>query len=398
MHKNNFRFLAVGQSLANLGDVLYIVPLISLLYGQTASVLITSLVPLVNVTARVISGLVAPLVLERVQHGWILRITQMAKTAVLLLGALSFEQLALWIVFVFVALISFLDGWAVPARQSLIPRIVADGELVRANGLLATADQTMQFVGWSSGGVMVTMIGSINVLWLSVSLYAAASAFMLLLGAHDGEQGENREKEKPVRSAGEVIKEGWVYLWQHHSLRVLTVMDVFEGFAGAIWMSAILLVYVKEGLGQGDEWWGYINASYMLGTIIGGIVVVALAGWMEKSLYRLMLLGIIGCCLLTLSFGLFAYPLVALSISFLLGPFYQVQFVAKQTAIQQLTEPEKLGKVFSAKDTMDTIVFGLSVLLIGALAEWCGVFAVYYAGAGLFAGSAVLLRYLKSRS
>jgi len=396
MQKNSFRFLAVGQSMANLGDVLYIVALISLLYAQTASVFITSLVPLVNVTARVISGLVAPLVLEKVQHVWILRITQIAKTAVLFLGTISFQQLPLWIVFGFVAFISFLDGWAVPARQSLIPRIVAERELVRANGLLATADQTMQFVGWSSGGVLVTLFGSINVLWLSVSLYTAASLFMLLL--HVNDSVHEKERERPIRSAGEVMKEGWLHLWQNHSLRLLTMMDVLEGLAGAIWMSAILLVYVKQGLGQGDEWWGYINASYMLGTIIGGMVVVAMAGWMEKRQYRLMLIGIIGCCLLTLSFGMFVYPFVALGISFLLGPFYQVQFVTKQTAVQQLTDPQKLGKVFSAKDTMDTIVFGLSVLLMGALAEWYGVSVVYYAGAVLFAGSAILLRYVKSRS
>ena len=135
-------------------------------------------------------------------------------------------------------------------------------------------------------------------------------------------------------------------LWRTSSLRLLTMMDILEGLAGAVWMSAILLVYVKQVLGKGDEWWGYLNASYMLGTIMGGMLVVGLASGLNTRLHRSIFAGAVGSCLLALSFGIFQHPFASLLISFLLGPFFQIQHVAKQTAIQQQTEQALLPRYF----------------------------------------------------
>ncbi len=392
-NKYQFRFLLFGQSAANLGDVLYVVALISILYEQTASIFITSMVPLVVVTAQTISGVIAPLMLEKYRLPVILRATQIAKTAVLLLLSLYYHEFSLVVVFLFAGAIAFLDGWANPARNALTPSIVSNDELVKANGLLATSDQIMHFVGWSSGGLMVSLIGSIHVLWISVALYLVASGFMLLLRASD----LAKQQTDPDHSTGKTLKEGWLLLWHTSSLRVLTLMGILEGLAGAVWMSAILLVYVKQVLDKGDEWWGYINASYMLGTIMGGMLVVWLASRLNYHLRQAIFAGSIASSLMTLAFGIFHHPLAALLLSFLLGPFFQVQHVAKQTAIQQQTEQALLPKVFSAMGTIDTIVFGLSVLLISFLAEWLGVTTVYFVAAGLLAVPALLIRKLQKR-
>ncbi len=54
MKNHSFRFLWIGQSMANLGDVFYIVAIISLLYTLTESPFALALVPFMNMFGRFI--------------------------------------------------------------------------------------------------------------------------------------------------------------------------------------------------------------------------------------------------------------------------------------------------------------------------------------------------------
>ena len=61
--------------------------------------------------------------------------------------------------------------------------------------------------------------------------------------------------------------EGWRFLWIHKRIRALVIMDIIESLFGTIWIGAITLSFVKEVLGKGEAWWGYINGAYYFGSI-----------------------------------------------------------------------------------------------------------------------------------
>lgn len=76
-----------------------------------------------------------------------------------------------------------------------------------------------------------------------------------------------------------------------------------------------------------------------------------------------------------------------------------MQLIAKQTVLQQTAPESMLPYVMSAKDTIDSLSFGLSALLMGAFAEWQGPRAVYYLSAVLLAGAVfIALRIHQARS
>lgn len=50
-------------------------------------------------------------------------------------------------------------------------------------------------------------------------------------------------------------------------------MDLIEIFVGIIWIGVIMMVYVMIIFYKGEEWWGYINISYYVGMLIGGLLV-----------------------------------------------------------------------------------------------------------------------------
>ena len=80
-----------------------------------------------------------------------------------------------------------------------------------------------------------------------------------------------------------------------------------------------------------------------------------------------------------------------------MGPFLEIALVSKQTILQQETETQRLPYVLSAKGTIDALVFGLSSLLMGALAQWLGPRAVYLLSAVLLAGAAFFVWRLRQR-
>lgn len=85
----NKRFICLwgGQTLANLGDVFYIVAFISAIYAVTASAMYTALVPVVILTAQSVGGLLAPLLFRRLSVPRMLVFSQGVKTVLLAVAA-----------------------------------------------------------------------------------------------------------------------------------------------------------------------------------------------------------------------------------------------------------------------------------------------------------------------
>ncbi|KQL44849.1 arabinose ABC transporter permease [Brevibacillus choshinensis] len=395
----NRRFICLwgGQTLANLGDVIYIVAFISAIYSVTASVMYTALVPVVILTAQSLGGLTAPLLFQRLTLPQMLVLSQSVKTILLATAAVVVPmapeagKVIVWVLFALGWAIAFMDGWANPARNALVPRLVTGTELMRANGLLATSDQTVFFAGWAAGGLLVATFGDGVVLWGTVLAYTVATIAMLGVSPR-----MDMEKPEPVQAKTDHAKmdwrAGWMLIRDTPLVRSVVAMDVLIGLSSAVWIAAIMLPFVKDELGRGEEWWGYLNASYMLGSIAGGALLLANAQRLRHQLPRWIVIGTIGSGVVTLCFGSSTNPLIALFFSFALGPMYQMQMISKQTLLQQATAVDRLPYVLSAKGTIDSLVFGISALIMGAVAEWLGTRTVYFLSAGIL-GVAVLFAW-----
>lgn len=383
MWHRRFICLWAGQTLANLGDVFYIVAFISVIYAATGSVMYTAFIPVVIVTAQSVSGLLAPLLFNRLSLPSMLVLSQGLKTIFLAAASIAVasgvSEHKEWggLLFGLGSLIAFMDGWANPARNAMVPQLVGRDDLLRANSLLATSDQIVHFAGWAAGGMLVAWLGADLVLWGTVAAYVVATIAMLGIAP----AGDRPREHQETHSTNWLT--GWRVIRDVPVLRQLVVIDVVIGMSGGVWIAAIMLPFVIAVLGQGEEWWGYINAGYMLGAIVGGSVVLMCADRMSRHLFRWIVCGTIGVGLFTYFFGSTTTPLLALLFSFALGPFMEMMHVSKQTLLQQATEEAALPYVLSAKGTIELLVFGASSLMMGAFAEWQGVRAVYDFSAGL---------------
>jgi MFS family permease len=372
----SFYLLWISNSLGRLASSLYIMTLTIVIYHITKSGTFAALVTLTHVIAKFLSSFFMPVITDRYPLKAILRVSLFGQSCLLfmiiLLSYFNDIHYFLLSIILYSAIFSigFLDGWINPARNSLTPKIIQKEKLAKANSLISTTDQSLALLGWSLGGVAVVHFGSVKVLFFTLTLYILSALSTTLIS----EKFHGKSKSKPNWDS---IKVGWLILYKNVNLRIITLMDIIEGIAGGIWIGGITLVFVKEVLGTNEQWWGYINASYYLGSILGGILIVMISKWMQRNLVYSIIIGSFGVSILVFVYALTKSPIIALTLVFIMGPFYQLRDVSQNTYFQSSIEERDLPKVYSAQSNIYYIVFSISVFLMGAISDFIGVKFVY---------------------
>ncbi|MCQ2009023.1 MAG: MFS transporter [Sporolactobacillus sp.] len=393
MKQRGFRFLWVGQSSANLGDVLYIVGLMSYLYHFTGSAVFMAFVPFFSTVSRFLSALVAPIFLERMGLKRSLVISQVGKTLLLFVFfcssffSLSGERLEL--IFATVILVSFFDGWATPARGALVPLLVSRDKLITANSFLSLLDQSISMGGWALGGIIAARFGGITLISSALVLYIVAAVLMILICVT--EEGIKKQQEQ---SKWTILKTGWITIWQVPALRTIFITDSLCVVADVVWIAAIIYVFVVQALHVDASWWGYINFSFFAGLLLTSFYGMRWGTQLKKTPSSTALWGLIVASLITLFFAMNSVPWVALILTALYGTALQFKSLIFLTVEQNAARPDVLANVFAAQDAVQSILFGIGSLIFGTLADLFGIRSVFFLSALLlFLAFSLLLVY-----
>jgi MFS transporter, DHA3 family, macrolide efflux protein len=369
----NFTLLLMGQSLANIGDILYIVSAISTIFALTKSATASSFVPFTITTSMFISSLLTPLLVGKVNLKWLLAFSQIGKTVLLFM--LGFMLLVItasnyYFIFFMIGLIAFLDGCANPIRQTLTPHYVEPEQLLHANGIVETVNQIIQAIMWFVGSLFLLILSAQQLVWLVGCLFVLSSFLLCVLESVD---------HQPTGSKGkfEQMKQGWKTLANTPVLRRIAWIDFFETIAGTVWIAAIIYVFVSDALAVEEKWWGFINGAFFVGMIVGSIFCIKYASIIEEKLGSFIFLGSVTSALVTLLFGLTSIPVVALLLSLGTGIFGQLKNIPQQTVIQTSVPKEQLATVYTSLGAIGTGVFGVGSIVMGLLADWLGVRMVF---------------------
>ncbi|MEO2211822.1 MFS transporter [Paenibacillus amylolyticus] len=376
-----------AKTLLSLINVIYIMVITTFIYGLTGSVLSAAMFPLIQITARIIAGFTLPLLVNRFPFSRLLISISIAKTLIMTCIAISLNHLIsqLPLLLIGVVILSLLDGWETPLLNALTPRLVQGEDLVKANSLLSFSNQTVTIVGYAMTGFAVMNWGASQTFWAATSLSWAVLIFLIALGSLT--RGVEQFQKSAV--SRNVLRESWSILWKNPSLRLITLMDIAQALAGSIWIGAVTLAFAKEALGRGEGWWGLMNSSYAAGTMLGGILALALAKRIQKHLIASMTMGSLLFSLLTVVYGLNNLPWLALVLCILMGPVHQIRDVAQQTALQNSVPVESLTKVYATHGVLISTVMSVSIVIFGLVADQLGVRWVYLIGGAMFIVAAI---------
>ncbi|MCZ4247325.1 MFS transporter [Bacillus amyloliquefaciens] len=381
-----------SQTAVNLGFSLYTMAVILFLFTKTGSTAMASLMTFVSIVFRVLGSAVLPLVTGRFSLRSLLIGSQLIQ--VILLVCLFYviqtgSSAFFFLLFCLIGGISFCNGWFAPVKSALIGEIIPPDQRVKANGLLSAADQTVQFAGWSLGGVIIAFLGESYTIIITVMLLVSSVlGIILFLQVHMCAPLEAVRRRSLFASAAS----GWVYLFRQKQLRILIVMDVIESWAGMIWIGSVSLTYVHDVLHKGEAWWGYVNGVYYAGTMLGGLIIYRLSGKFERNLIPFMLTGALAYGMFTFIYGLISSAVLALFLVLCMGPACVLRDLTQETFLQNITTEQTRVNILAARSALVQFIFMFSIIGTGVISDVFGVRFIYV-GAGLLLLFSVIIGF-----
>ena len=382
---NSFIKLLVSQLFANLADIFFRVTIIANIYIISKSVIATSLVPILIGISSFVASLLVPLVTKRLALNRVLSLSQFGKTILLtiLVGMFTVMQsVAPLVIYLFVVVISILDGFAAPVSYSIVPRYATD--LGKANSALSMSGEAVQLVGWGLGGLLFATIGLLPTTFIILILYIISSFLMLFL---PNAEVEVLESETNL----EILLKGWKLVARDPRLRLFVSANLFEIFSNTIWVSSIILVFVTELLNETESYWGYSNTAYSIGIIISGLIAFRLSEKFLALKWESILFPLVAMAIVTLTILYFPNAQMFLVFSALVGMLSQLKEVPETVFLQETVEENNLVNVYSVLEVISTLAFSVFVLLMSYITENFGISISFWISAICLMIEAILI-------
>ena len=382
---NSFIKLLVSQLFANLADIFFRVTIIANIYIISKSVIATSLVPILIGISSFVASLLVPLVTKRLALNRVLSLSQFGKTILLtiLVGMFTVMQsVAPLVIYLFVVVISILDGFAAPVSYSIVPRYATD--LGKANSALSMSGEAVQLVGWGLGGLLFATIGLLPTTFIILILYIISSFLMLFLPKAEVEVLESETNL-------EILLKGWKLVARVPRLRLFVSANLLEIFSNTIWVSSIILVFVTELLNETESYWGYSNTAYSIGIIISGLIAFRLSEKFLAAKWESILFSLVGMVIVTLTILYFPNAQMFLLFSALVGMLSQLKEVPESVFLQETVEENNLVNVYSVLEVISTLAFSVFVLIMSYITENFGISISFWLSAICLMIEAILI-------
>ena len=382
---NSFIKLLVSQLFANLADIFFRVTIIANIYIISKSVIATSLVPILIGVSSFVASLLVPLVTKKLALNRVLSLSQFGKTILLsiLVGMfIVMQSVAPLVTYLFVVVISILDGFAAPVSYAIVPRYATD--LGKANSALSMSGEAVQLVGWGLGGLLFATIGLLPTTFIILMLYIISSFLMLFLPKAEVEVLESETNL-------EILLKGWKLVARDPRLRLFVSANLLETFSNTIWVSSIILVFVTELLNKTESYWGYSNTAYSIGIIISGLIAFRLSEKFLAAKWESILFPLVAMAIVTLTILYFPNAQMFLVFSALVGMLSQLKEVPESVFLQETVEENHLVNVYSVLEVISTLAFSVFVLLMSYITENFGISISFWISAICLMIEAILI-------
>jgi predicted MFS family arabinose efflux permease len=380
----SFRWLVGSAWAGNLGDGIGLAAGPLLVATQTSDPFLVAMAGLLQRLPWLLFGLYAGVLADRIDRRLLVIAVDLMRAAVLvvLTIALVTGTVDVAVVLVTMFLLGTAEVFVDTTTGTLLPMVVAEGDLGVGNARLMTAGITMnQLVGPALGAVLFAA----GTAWPFV-----VHAVCLALGALLVSRTVLPQLTRPAGPShlGRDIAEGFRWTWANGPVRTLTVTIVlFNVTYGAAW--SVLVLYATETLDMGPIGFGLLTTV----GAVGGLAGTAAYDWLERhaSLASIMRVGLLVETFTMLGLAVTTTPWVAMTILFFFGAHAFIWGTTSRTVRMRAVPAELQGRVGSLYSigVFGGIVAGQAVG--GVVAKVWGITGPFWFA---FVGSAVILAFI----
>ncbi len=374
--KRPFFTLWIGQAFSLLGSQLVQFALVWWLTRTTGSASVLATASLVALLPNVFLSPVAGALIDRWNRRAVMLVADggIALATLALIGVFAAGEARPWIIYLAMLVRAMGGVFHMPAMNASTSLMVPRAELGRVQGMNAALNGSMTIVAPPLGALMIEALPMQTV--LAVDILTAALGIGALAVVH---------VPQPVRAAApgalnvrRDLAEALRYMRGMPGMMILLAMAVAINFV-LIPAGTLLPLLVKDHFGGDAQAFGWMESSYGIGVVLGGVALSVWGGFERKIVTSQI--GVVGIGIAHVVLGVTpgAWFAVALAAVFVAG--FMMSFNGAIYAVLQSTiVPEMQGRVFTLITSLATGIAPLSLAIAGPLAEVLGVRFWYVVG------------------
>lgn len=363
----NLIYLLSGQFISQIGDKFYALSLAFWVMETTKSAAVMGTVMLFSMLPSVITGFLLGGFVDRNDRKIILITADIIRglTVAIVAGVFYFKALTLPVIILVQVVLSISSAFFNPAVLALIPQIVENEQLTKANAMSQLVYGITLIIGPVVGGLAVAYIGYGFVFVFNAISFFISAFFTMLLKIQVLRKNPENQKEKLG------LIEGYKYIFPKRNLVVMvTIVAIVHFFVGAFQVAIPTLAVKLQGSGVQNL--GFLETSFGLGAVAAAILLSTIKVNNKEEKIIFFSISLIGLFYFVMGIvnrlGIMAvWPYMAAFM--LLGGAIILASTCYKVIIQKSVENDMTGRVFGIVTSIGNGSIPVAAFVFGFLTD-----------------------------
>jgi hypothetical protein len=380
----NFCLLWIGSTISLFGAEFSFVAVPWLILQVTGSGAALGAILMVEAAPRAAFMLFGGVTSDRFSLRQILLLTTFIQMLVVagISALVHFQAIRLWHLYALAFAFGFSDAFAIPARQALLPALVAEDQLPAANSLMSGSAQISSIAGPAPAGIVLKLWG------IAAGFLVDAACFVCVLLTlaclQDPKEWREGQPAGPAQGVWRPVLEGLNYVRQDRALRSLVFLSAASNLAVAGPLVIGLAVMAQQRFSSATDF-GLMLSFLAVGSLAGSLLPAFTKKQRHRGSLMLMFSGALGVGMIAI--GLLHRLVLILLIIAALGLGSGLVSVHVQSWFQAHVDRRMLGRVTSVFTVATLGLVPFSYALTGFLTQINLTIAFVASGLALLAAA-----------
>ncbi|HDR7589374.1 MFS transporter [Bacillus mycoides] len=282
LKNRSFLLMFLGRIFTNIGDSLYYVAAMWLVYKLSGNPFYSGLAGFLTLLPSTLQFLTGPFV-DRWSIKNTLVITQILQCILILIIPIThyFDLLTVQLLLIIMPIVAFIEQFAYPAQSKALPLLLHKTQLLKGNSLFSFAYQGIDLICTTLSGILVALLGAITLYVIDSFTFAITA--LLFFSLKMPQQAETNTSLSTKQYFSD-LKEGFSIVFRS-LMGVFLIGSVVANFS--IGMTMAILPSFADSLG-GVKSYGFFLAAISAGSLIGALF----SSWVGKrNVGRVSIIG-----------------------------------------------------------------------------------------------------------
>ena len=368
----------IGQQFSLVGSSVLQFALVWWLTQLTGSATVLAMATMMWVIPQVFLGPIVGAYVDRLNRRVVMIVADGLIALVALWLAYLFwtDTMQVWHVYaaLLVRAIGGLFHWS--TMQASTSLMVPEEHLTRVAGLNQTMQGALNVIGPPLGALLLAVLPFENIMLMDVGTAMLAILPLFFVVIPQPERAATKS-EKP--SLWSDVREGLRYVWGWPGLLAILIMATMLNFVVNPAFSLMPLLVTEHFNGDAPQL-AWLEASWGIGLVLGGLLLSAWGGFRRRVYTSLMGLVIEGLGIMLVGLSPANALWLAVAGMFVAGSMNALVNGPLFAALQAIVTPEMQGRVFTVVASLSAAAFPLSLAVAGPVADAIGLRPWYVVG------------------